>query len=313
MGEGGGAGGQGYDTYGAEKQRADSNAASIDNLLGRKPSVIPSHLTRVLYVPRHGSSPSHLPLYDVSGEFSRAVGDTLIGSSLFTTKLAMMKTPSGEGRDAEVRYLVDIETRPAADGEELVARIQKRALGDVDGEVTMTFPLEMEYDTFKLRRPSADRQASIDVLASYPIPGTKVRGRGTVRHPYYSFLTPGDSTRMQWQTHPSAHGPLRRTLVRTSPVEAAGDLPRDEDTEAIFHHIWNGAAPVSRGQSEGFLLLPDGLDGELELLYIGSLMGLLCQERRLGGGDGKRSKKGVRDDGTGPGAKKLFTRMFRRR
>lgn len=171
--------------------------------------------------------------------------------------------------------------------------------------------MQTENDTFRLRRPSADRQAAIDVLASYPIPGTKVRGRGTARHPYYSFLTP-DSARMQWQTHPSAHGPLRRTLVTTSPVEAAGDLlPRDEDTEAIFHHIWNGAAPASQGQSEGFLLLPDGLDGELELLYIGSLMGLLCQERRLGGGDGGRSKKGVREDGTGPGAKKLFARMFR--
>lgn len=135
--EGGGAGGRGDDAYGEERQRADSNAASIDSLLGRKPSVIPSHLSRVLYVPRHGSSLSHLPLYDVSGEFSRAVGDTLIGSSLFTTKLAMMKTPSGEGRDAEVRYLIDIETRLAGDGEEFVARIQKRALGDVDGEVTM--------------------------------------------------------------------------------------------------------------------------------------------------------------------------------
>jgi hypothetical protein len=118
---------------------------------------------------------------------------------------------------------------------------------------------------------------------------------------------------MQWQTHPSAHGPLRRTLVRTSPVEPAGDLPRDEDTEAIFHHIWNGAAPVSQGQSEGFLLLPDGLVGELELLYIGSLMGLLCQERRLCAGVGKRSKNSVREDGTGSSAKKLFTRMFRRR
>jgi hypothetical protein len=133
----GGTGGQGYDVYGTEKQRANSNVASIDSLLGRKPSVIPSHLSRVLYVPKHGSSSFHLPLYDVSGEFSRAMGDTLIGSSLFTTKLAMMKTPSGEGRDAEVRYLIDIETRLAGGGEEFVARIQKRALGDVDGEVTM--------------------------------------------------------------------------------------------------------------------------------------------------------------------------------
>lgn len=129
--------GQGYHVLGSEQQRTKLKASETDALLGRKPSEIPARLSKVLYIPKHGSSQFHLPLYDVSNEFRKTIGDALIGSSLFTTKLAMMDTPSGEGTDAEVRYLIDLEKRPVGGSEEVVAKIQRRALGDVDGQVTM--------------------------------------------------------------------------------------------------------------------------------------------------------------------------------
>lgn len=48
-------------------------------------------------------------------------------SSIFTTKLSMLKKPSGEGSDADVRYLVDVETA-GADGK---IRVQRKGFGDV--------------------------------------------------------------------------------------------------------------------------------------------------------------------------------------
>lgn len=172
--------------------------------------------------------------------------------------------------------------------------------------------METGNDNFEIRRGSADTsQGEISISASYPIPDSKVRN-ATVRHPYYSFIIP-DSTEMQWQTFPAAYGPLRHTLVKTNSTQGPGELPRDEDVEAIFHHIWNSALPLGREQSEGVLILPDKFGRELELLYVGSLMGLLWQVRRLATSDSKGSKKAHKHDSEAGDVKftrKLFSKVF---
>ena len=129
--------GTGYLIHGIESQRDNQNAAGIERLLGRQVSAVPRHLSRVLYIPSHGSSQFHLPLYDVGAEFRTAIGDALIGSSMFTTRLNLMKTPSGEGTDDQVRYLVDVETRQVGDEEHVIAQIRRRALGVVDDKDTV--------------------------------------------------------------------------------------------------------------------------------------------------------------------------------
>lgn len=131
--------GVGYNVLGSERQRECHNAASIARVMGREPSAIPRNLSRVLYIPSHGGSQFHLPLYDVSEEFKRAVGDAPLGSSMFTTKLALMEKPSGEGTDADVRYLVDVEKQPKGHGEQTIVRIRRRVLGDADDQANTMY------------------------------------------------------------------------------------------------------------------------------------------------------------------------------
>jgi hypothetical protein len=113
--------------------------ANVENLLGRKPTVTPAHLSRVLYIPRHTSSAAHLPIYDVSDQYRKAnLPGALIGSSLFTIRLGLMKTPTGDGMEADVQYLVDFRT-PLGDGggEVPSAKVQQRALGNMGCEADL--------------------------------------------------------------------------------------------------------------------------------------------------------------------------------
>ena len=143
--------------------------------------------------------------------------------------------------------------------------------------------LNMGDDGFEIKRASSagSGPSGTSVFASYPVPDTKLR-EGAVRHPYYSFCTP-NSTEMQWQSHPVAHGPLRNTLVRTKKLSRpdSDELPSDDAVEAIYHHIGINTLDLCHWASEGVLMLPGELDGDLELLYVGSVMGLLWQVRQL--------------------------------
>ncbi|KAI8165057.1 hypothetical protein K4K49_008442 [Colletotrichum sp. SAR 10_70] len=82
---------------------------SLDTRLGRDLSSTPANLSRVVYIPRHRDITVHLPLYDVSNTYFDAVKKEPIGSSKYKLNLAMMRRPSGDGTDGEVRYLVDFQ------------------------------------------------------------------------------------------------------------------------------------------------------------------------------------------------------------
>ncbi|KAI8221659.1 hypothetical protein K4K54_007520 [Colletotrichum sp. SAR 10_86] len=82
---------------------------SLDTRLGRDLSNTPANLSRVVYIPRHRDITVHLPLYDVSNTYFDAVKKEPIGSSKYKLNLAMMRRPSGDGTDGEVRYLVDFQ------------------------------------------------------------------------------------------------------------------------------------------------------------------------------------------------------------
>lgn len=115
-------------------QRSRSATAEVENLLGRKPSVTPPHLSRVLYIPRHDSSTSHLPVYDVSDQYAKTSAGAPMGSSLFTIRLGMMQPPTGNSMEAEVQYLVDFKTSLGDGGETVSAKVQQRVLGSVGSE-----------------------------------------------------------------------------------------------------------------------------------------------------------------------------------
>lgn len=85
-------------------------APAIDNLLGPRFPPVPAHLSRVLFVPKHDNTVSHLPIYEVTDAYRRAVKDAAPGSNGYRVSLWFMHRPTGDGTDgAQVRFFVNNE------------------------------------------------------------------------------------------------------------------------------------------------------------------------------------------------------------
>lgn len=84
-------------------------AHKADSLLGRRPSKPPNHFTRVLYIPRHDRNTDHLPVFEIGDWYRQAMGDTPIGSSLYTVQLGLMHKPRQNSNDAPLAYTVNLE------------------------------------------------------------------------------------------------------------------------------------------------------------------------------------------------------------
>ncbi|KAB8233876.1 uncharacterized protein BDW43DRAFT_275382 [Aspergillus alliaceus] len=67
----------------------------------------PLNFTRVLYIPRHDSMTSHLPLYDVAERYQNSIRGSVFGSYLHSVNLSYMEKPRGDNMSARVEYLVD--------------------------------------------------------------------------------------------------------------------------------------------------------------------------------------------------------------
>ena len=81
---------------------------AIDNLLGQRFPPIPSHLSRVLFMPKHDNTVTHLPVYEVTNAYQAAVKDAVPGSNGYRVSLWFMDRPKGDGTDAaEVRIFVN--------------------------------------------------------------------------------------------------------------------------------------------------------------------------------------------------------------
>jgi hypothetical protein len=101
--------------------------------LGRHFEKTPAWLTRTMYLPKHNSDITHLPIYEVGKEYRETVGDLAIGSSLFKVKLHMMKKPSGNGTDGgDVQYLADFVPGSMAAG-----LVRRRALRQPSTEMNL--------------------------------------------------------------------------------------------------------------------------------------------------------------------------------
>jgi hypothetical protein len=115
-----------WETAAAEAE-ARRGADGTARALGRVLTQTPSHLSRVLYIPRHDGKTPHLPLYDVSSRYVDVIGDTAMGSGKYTVALGTMAKPGGGGGDdgGDVAYLVDfVDLR--VDG--VTARVRRRGL-----------------------------------------------------------------------------------------------------------------------------------------------------------------------------------------
>lgn len=84
----------------------------------------PIHLSRAIYIPYHNSNSTHLPLYNVSRAYESSIGDAPVGGSEFKTRLCLMRKPSHNTVDADVRFLVNVEHCSGR------ATVEERRLGD---------------------------------------------------------------------------------------------------------------------------------------------------------------------------------------
>ena len=109
-----------------------SSTAEIETRMGRKLSSAPAQLKQILYIPDHNNNVTHLPLYNVAASYNKTVGEWPVGSSRFKTSLSLMQKPVGDGRDAEVTYLVDF-----FQGLPVTATVSKRTLGHQNAEATL--------------------------------------------------------------------------------------------------------------------------------------------------------------------------------
>ncbi|KAB5551266.1 hypothetical protein GE09DRAFT_167628 [Coniochaeta sp. 2T2.1] len=293
-------------------QQSRNAAAEVESVMGRRPSATPSHLSRILYVPRHTSLTTHLPLYDVSEQYARAdVGSALIGSSLFTIRLGLMKPPREDGTDGDVQYLVDFQEG----GDGMVGKVQQRVLGNAGSEVDLLLGgggagagggggggSEEEGTAFTVKIVASNNpfRNRIPVRMSFPIPDSITKS-GISQNPYFAFVLPGGGGRTyQWEIHPVEHGPLRYTLVSVGGADG-----RQKTEEAMYHHVGLGASLSTMQYSEGILLLPPCRDSALEGVVVASLLGLLWRVRAMGDNGRRTSETGRRNS--------LFGKMLRKR
>lgn len=113
----------GWEAYSSMNQQDRNSWRSTAVSLGRELSSTPTHLTRVLYIPRHDRQTSELSLYDITQEYGRAVGDVPMGSSMYTVKLEMAKVPKTEKEGGNPEYQIGF-TEDNQNGEVVVGSVR---------------------------------------------------------------------------------------------------------------------------------------------------------------------------------------------
>ncbi|KAG6029811.1 hypothetical protein E4U41_000261 [Claviceps citrina] len=292
-----------YEVLTASMQSDRLFHVDIDSGLGRNPSAVPRHLSRVLYVPKH--SMLNLCLYDARVPYQKAidtspfgsehlVGRPLMGSRLFKTRLNALDRAAVMRDGAAPHHVVDLDVDKIRDGGDISATVRGRAsAGDADGRAPpeMNITLPMLTDVFSLTVADTSGQSQhVQVSTRHPLWRLKANA-GVIRFPYFGFSLQGDGPvhGYEWQIHPLDHGTLRYTLLRVrSHAQPGREAPSlrhydDADIVAIYHHLGHDGS-LFLPTSEGVLLLP-ALEAEtsplLEMAAVASLVGLLWRIRGM--------------------------------
>lgn len=95
----------------------------VNKLMGRKLTPTPEHLTRAIYVPYHRHNTTHLPFYNVTKAYKASVGNAPVGGCEFKTRLCLMRKPTRNTVDVDVRFLINVND------EDNCVTVQERCLG----------------------------------------------------------------------------------------------------------------------------------------------------------------------------------------
>ncbi|OGM48694.1 hypothetical protein ABOM_001942, partial [Aspergillus bombycis] len=247
----------------------------------------PRDFTQALYIPRHDSMTSHLPIYNVAESYRDCIRDTVFGSYLHSVKLSYMDKPRGDDMNARVEYLVDASK---TEEEAVELQVQRRSLSQSD-DVKANALIATGSAEFFLVTDQGEH-ASGPMTASFPIEPS-VRGEYRIPHPYFTWRLPGHKEKpgklVQWQVHPGPNSLFRYTLVNLDEPEIL----------AIYIHVgivvW-----LPTDFSEGVLLLPESGGQEQEAVVIASLLAMLQRLRE------EKSMRPIRDSSTSNLARSLF-------
>ncbi|KAJ5134434.1 hypothetical protein N7448_000547 [Penicillium atrosanguineum] len=276
-------------------------------------STTPSHLTRVLYIPNHDGSPSHLPIHEITGQYKDTVGNRVMGTASYAVSLGKIPKPhmigDGVATPLENAIFYNVNIDKAGEGDAPLTSVL------VVPSSTKSVPIRVETDinnmesadgkattiTMKRQEDGAVAERPTTMSASYPI--APLTWRKTVFvHPYFAFQPPEEEKAyFEWQLHPIPYGRLRYTLVRVRGMQSTDEpakpgLPSDHEILAIYHHIGDGVS-LPLPYSEGVLLLSGDLKPETETMVVASAFGMLGELRRLSkpgktAGSSKESKEG---------------------
>ncbi|KAG6279596.1 hypothetical protein E4U48_008375 [Claviceps purpurea] len=289
-----------YEFLGLSQQSDRSLYADLDSGLGRNPSALPTHLSRVLYIPEH--STLNLSLYDAREPFQQAVyvspfgsehlvGRPLIGSRFFKTRVNTMDREKVMQSGAPL-YVVELDGDRIDDEVDISVTMRANAsVSDaVDSTAKINIQVPMSTDgfslTFENSKETKNQTQHIAISATYPLQSVHSKA-GIIRFPFFAFsLDDEKSTGYEWQIHPLDHGMLRYTLFQLpshSPASGGNVAPPrecpDAETIAIYHHLGHENS-LFRPTSEGVLLLPGPeMPALLEMVTVASLLVLLWKIR----------------------------------
>jgi hypothetical protein len=77
-------------------------------------STTPSHLTRVLYIPRHDGSASHHSLHDISVPYKETVAQRVMGTASYVVSLGQIPKPPASGSECAILYNVEFKEAGAS-------------------------------------------------------------------------------------------------------------------------------------------------------------------------------------------------------
>ncbi|KAK6857908.1 hypothetical protein PG995_005607 [Apiospora arundinis] len=249
---------------------------AIDNLLGQRFPPIPSHLSRVLFVPKHDNTINHLPIYEVSDAYRRAVKDAAPGSNGYRVSLWFMNRPKGDGTDAaEVRQFVNNRADHIT--------VEERSLNPANSAVAVINLPTGRNEPTTITGPGETRR-SIRVAPSLPAPISQPAMTRSVNAnvPQFPTLVVDDATSReggaQYQIRPVGPGSVFYQLVRYRPDPWG--VGTDSEIAAVYHHAGPHLThPVDH--SEGVLLVPGTCNPPADVLAVAMVIVLLWYIREL--------------------------------
>ena len=72
-------------------------------------SHVPSHLSKVLYIPKHDNTSTHFAVYAMSETCVNTLAKHKMGSEDYKVELTAMHKPNGERPEDDARFLVDVK------------------------------------------------------------------------------------------------------------------------------------------------------------------------------------------------------------